>query len=98
MQASRPSLFFRSDTFLGVCEALRQDFGFNVNYLRVALAVGLLFSPVATVAGYIAMGVLIALSRWIFPPRTADAPSAAEPVATLRGDNDEHAIELANAA
>ena len=99
MQASRPSLFFRHDTLLGVCEGLRQDVGFNANYLRLALAVGLLFSPVATVVGYIAMGVLIALSRWIFPPRTDEAPRAAtEPVAALRGDNDERVIELANAA
>lgn len=98
MQASRPSLFFRHDTFLGVCEGLGQDFGFNASYLRLALAVGLLLSPVATFAGYVGMGVLIALSRWIFPPRAVEAPrSAIQPVAPRKGDNDE-GIPLANAA
>ena len=33
-----PALPFRSDTILGVCEALGQDFGFNPTYLRIALA------------------------------------------------------------
>jgi len=78
MQRSHPSLFARHDTFFGVCEAIGQDFGFHSNYVRLAVGLGLLLSPLATVAAYIGAGVLVAISRWIYPIRAAgaEAPTA----------------------
>ena len=98
MTRKKPSLFARHDTFLGVCEGLGQDFGFNANWLRLAFAVALLLSPVATAAAYVGIGVVIFASRLIFPPR-ATAPVAAAPAAVeLQGVNDAEQIELAKAA
>ena len=85
MQTSQPSLIARDHTLLGVCEALGEDFGFNPVYLRVPLAVGLLWSPIAMVALYAAAGVIVFLTRWVSPnPRpvaagqaVAQAPSSA---------------------
>lgn len=61
----------RSDTFLGVCEAIGQDLGFNPNWLRVLFGSLLLWNPVAVVATYLGLGAVVALSRWLFPPVTA---------------------------
>ena len=67
-----------------MCEAIGEDFRFNPNYLRIALALGLFWNPVAVLGGYAAAGVLVTLSRWIQPnPRTAVevAAPAAQPAA-----------------
>lgn len=71
----------RHDTLLGVCEAIGQDFGINANLLRVALAVGLFWSPLGMIGLYLGLGLVVAVSRWLFPAaRPADAvrPSAEE--------------------
>lgn len=83
MQSYQPYLFNRSDTFFGVCEGLGEDFGFNANYLRVALALAIFWNPVLVAGGYAGAGVIVALSRWLVPnPRPAPAIEAAEaPVA-----------------
>ena len=70
------NLITRDDTFLGICEALGEDFRFNANILRVALGVSLLWNPVAVIATYAGLGVIVAVSRWLAPnPRTAAAPA-----------------------
>ena len=63
-----------------LCEALGQDFGFNPFFLRAALAVSLLWNPVAIVAGYVAAAVIIGAIRIAFPnPAQAEAaPAVAE--------------------
>ena len=38
MTAKQTALPFRSDTMLGVCQALGEDFGFHPNILRIAFA------------------------------------------------------------
>ncbi|HEX8256593.1 MAG TPA: PspC domain-containing protein [Allosphingosinicella sp.] len=79
MQSYQPYLFNRSDTFFGVCEGLGEDFGFNANYLRVALALAIFWNPVMVAGGYAGAGVIVALSRWLVPnPRPAPAVEAAE--------------------
>ena len=102
MQRSKSTLFNRHDTILGVCEGLGQDFGFNANYVRMLLAVALLLSPVGTVAAYLGLGIVIAVSRWIFPSRDAVAQITvsrpADPAISPQSDNDEHMLELAAAA
>ena len=67
MSSTQPSLLYRSDTLFGVCEAIGQDFGFNANYLRIAFAAPLLFSPAAAFAAYALAGAIVLLSRYAFP-------------------------------
>ncbi len=68
------NLLLRNDTVLGVCEAIGQDFGFNPTRLRVAFAALFYLSPIAVVVGYLALGVVVAASRWIAPNAQVDAP------------------------
>jgi phage shock protein C len=96
MQTSQPSLIARDHTLLGVCEAIGEDFGFNPMFLRVPFAALLLLSPTAVVATYLALGVLVLLTRWIAPnPRPA---AGARPAAAPAPAANEVAEELAVAA
>ena len=88
------NLVFRDNTLLGVCEGLGEELGFNANYLRVALAALLLWNAVAVVGIYLALGVVLAVARWQWPVRGADAVTASTP---LVADNDA-ATALAQAA
>ncbi len=67
MQPANQSLFARNDTMFGICEAIGEDFGFNPNWLRIALGVMLLWNPVLVVGGYALAGVAVMASRWMFP-------------------------------
>ena len=67
MQVNQSNTLFREDTLLGVCEALGQDFGFNAQYLRIALAVALFWHPVGVVAAYAGAAVLVLFSRIAVP-------------------------------
>jgi phage shock protein C len=91
--------FTREDTFFGVCQALGEDFGFNPMLLRIALGVGLLFSPLLTLGGYAAAGVVVLMSRLLAPnprqPRVAAVEEAAPQ--PLHADN-ETAAELLSVA
>lgn len=81
MEATRESLFRRDDTFLGVCQALGEDFGFNPIYLRIAFALPMLYVPVATVAVYLGLGVVVLLSRLLAPrPKRQAAPQQVEAI------------------
>lgn len=55
----------RHDTILGVCEAIGQDFGFNPLWLRLAFIAPLFFAPMASVAAYFGLGLVVAASRWL---------------------------------
>ena len=67
------ALPFRTETFLGVCEAIGEDFGFNANWLRVPFAALILISPLWVIGTYLALGVVVALSRWIAPNKQSPA-------------------------
>ena len=69
----RQSLIARPHTVLGVCEGIGEDLGFNPIYLRIAFAAGIFFAPAMVVAAYLALGVVVAASRWAFPVRSAAA-------------------------
>ena len=80
MDDSRTNLILRDDTFLGICAAIGEDFGFDANWLRVPLALGLLWNPAAMFVLYFGAGVIVLFSRLIAPnPRRAAEP--AEPAA-----------------
>lgn len=102
MQNVQPSLLTRSDTILGACEGIGEDFGFNPLYLRIALAVGLLVNPPVAIGTYAVLAVAVLVSRRAFP-KAADAPETAPGVTAvatspLRGENDAQPAELAAAA
>ena len=67
MQQVQPSLIARPHTVLGVCEGLGEDLGFNPIYLRIAIAAGIFFAPVAVVLTYLALGGVVAFARWAYP-------------------------------
>lgn len=67
MQTNQTKLFFRHDTFFGICEGIGRDFGFNPNYLRLALSVALLVSPMIVLGIYLGAGVLVAAANLLFP-------------------------------
>lgn len=69
MQSAKPNLFTRPDTMFGVCQGLGEDFGFNPNYLRLALPLLLFLYPVATIAGYLAVGLIVLIVHWLIPNR-----------------------------
>lgn len=78
MQTVHASPFTRDDTLFGVCQALGEDFGFNPFLLRLALGVGLIWQPVAVIAGYFGVGIVLMLIHWLVPTRRAakaDAPA-----------------------
>ncbi|MGE5563405.1 MAG: PspC domain-containing protein [Bacillota bacterium] len=66
-QENQVALPLRSHTILGVCEALGEDFGFNPIFLRLPLAVSVIWSPTIAFGTYFALGAVVLLSRLLFP-------------------------------
>ena len=91
----QPSLPLRSDTILGVCEAIGQDFGINPTYLRLAFAVLFYVNPVMVFATYLALGVGVALARWLYPVPTAASVRPAEPPPAPVAENEDSQASLA---
>lgn len=91
------NVFTRPDTFLGTCQAVGDDLGFHPDWLRVAIALPLLWMPIWSVGAYLGLTLVVVASRLIFPIRRTAA--AAEVVALPEVANDEaRPIELARAA
>lgn len=67
MPTANTNLLLRNDTVLGVCEAIGQDFGFHPNWLRITLASLFYFFPVGVIGTYLALGLVVALTRWVAP-------------------------------
>ena len=76
MQENQPALPLRDHTVLGVCEALGEDFGFNPLWLRILFASGVIWKPVEVIALYLAIGVLVMISRLLVPSRRTAAVAA----------------------
>jgi phage shock protein PspC (stress-responsive transcriptional regulator) len=84
MPSPQPNLFTRPDTFFGICEALGEDLRIHANLFRILFAALLFWSPPTAIGAYAAAGMLVGLSRWLYPnPRPASVVEAAasEPVA-----------------
>ena len=75
MPQTPTNLFARPDTMLGVCEGLGQDLGIHPNLLRIAFGAAIFFAPMAAVAVYLSLGLLVAATRYAFPDLPA-VPSA----------------------
>lgn len=76
MQFIRNSLFARSDTIFGVCQALGQDFGISPNWFRVAFASAVVFNLEYAVIAYAAVGALVLVSRIVMPGRAVEEAPA----------------------
>ena len=50
-------------SLLGICQAIGDDFGFNPDFIRGALAFLLLADPKITVIGYALAGIVVLASR-----------------------------------
>ena len=66
------------DNLLGICHAIGEDFGFNPIFLRIPLALGIVFSAQWALIAYAAMGVMVLASRLLV--RKPKAPKIAAPV------------------
>jgi phage shock protein C len=100
MQVSRPNLFTRSDTMLGVCQGLGEDLGFSPNLLRITLAVMVLWNPTVAIGLYFGLGVVVLFSRLVVRAPKARKVEAAPAIAgaTPSADNETLADTLAAAA
>lgn len=101
MSNARPSLFTRPDTILGACEGVGEDFGFNAQYLRVALAAMLFWSPIAALGAYATIALAVLISRRLYPnpsPASATAAMPCSAAASFRAENDGQPNDLAAAA
>lgn len=81
---SKVALPLRADTFLGVCEAVGQDMGFNPNYLRVVFAALIMVNPALTVGAYLALGAVVAVSRWKYPVERRQSATGTKTAATVK--------------
>lgn len=87
--------FNRSDTLLGVCEAIGQDLGVNPLWLRLAFTLGLFWNAAAIVGLYAALAVAVYAARRVTP--VAATPPSVAPAA-FAADNDAEAVEVKAAA
>jgi phage shock protein PspC (stress-responsive transcriptional regulator) len=97
MEATTESLIRRDDTFLGVCQALGEDFGFNPVFLRIAFAAPLIFAPMLVIEIYLGLGVVVLASRLLAPRPKRKAlpqPVAAEAPAVHAAEANDEADQL----
>lgn len=100
MQAAHTSPIARSDTLLGVCQAIGEDFGFNPIWLRLAFALPLMFFPVAVFSAYLGLGVIVIVSRLLVrgPRRSKAAPAHVEAqheAAPAEAETDQYPLPIA---
>jgi phage shock protein C len=69
----------QQDNLLGICHAIGTDLGFNPIYLRISLAIMLLFSPLAMMIAYGAAGVLVLASRLLVRPKARRSAQTEQP-------------------
>ncbi len=98
MEAVQESLIRRDDTFLGVCQALGEDFGFNPVWLRIAFALPVIYAPMAVISVYLGLGLIVLVSRLLAPrPERKVAPHVVEadaPVAAHAAEANDEADQL----
>ena len=93
-QENSVALPMRAHTILGVCEGIGEDFGFNPVFLRIPLAVCVIWSPMVAFGTYFALGAIVLASRFFFPDRVA--ATVAEKTEVRDAANEQR--ELAKAA
>jgi phage shock protein PspC (stress-responsive transcriptional regulator) len=90
---SRTPLPLRRDTFLGVFEAIGQDLGINPNWLRIPFAALILWNPEVIIGLYLALGIVVAATRWFFPAeRKAESRAGAEAASDVHNEVSEERL------
>lgn len=89
------NVFTRPDTLLGVCQAVGDDFGFNPLILRVAFGVPLVWNPAAMIAAYLVLGVIVMVSRLLFPNPAAASASTSDASPANMAEQEEPELALA---
>lgn len=79
----------RSDTILGVCEAIGRDFGFNPIWLRLAFIAPLFFAPSMTIAAYFGLGLLVGAVNYFSPDKQLDQPHLVSSNSVAKTEADE---------
>lgn len=93
---AQENLLTRDDTFFGICQGLGEDLGFNPQWLRIALAIGSFFDPLAVIALYAALGAVVAVARFTFPIPAAPAePLALDQTAQVEPATEADPVPLA---
>jgi phage shock protein C len=95
---AREPLHRRNDTFLGVCEAIAEDFRVPANLLRLALAGLFFFQPMGAIALYVVLGLAVFAARKLFPKVYAGTAPAAPALVAERAAEAAPATEYAEAA
>lgn len=93
-QENQVALPLRSHTIFGVCEAIGEDFGFNPIFLRVPFAAIVLWSPLAAIGAYLALGAIVLLSRLLFP-KSESVVAVAEGEPSVASSVEEQELPLA---
>jgi phage shock protein C len=91
---STSNIFIRNDTIFGTCQAIGDDFGFNPNWLRVPLATLVVVSPFGVIGAYLALSLLVLLSRTIFRAKEAPATLTVETAETTLVEANDDQREL----
>lgn len=89
MTAQNQKLAAPKDNLLGICNAMGEDFGFNPLWLRLALGCAFVVQPINVVIGYLALGLVVLVSRLAFPDARTAKPEATA-VATVPTSADSH--------
>ncbi|MCA1654518.1 MAG: PspC domain-containing protein [Sphingomicrobium sp.] len=92
---TKPAIIDRSEPILGVCEALGDDFGVSPHWFRAALFPLLLWAPLSTVGGYLALALLVLASRLLFPDVREAVPAASDAAPSLAAADEQDRIPLA---
>lgn len=93
-QVSTSNVFFRNDTLFGTCQAIGEDFGFNPNWIRIPLASSVVLNPFIAVGVYLALSVLVLVSRSAFRAKAVPATATAQTVDVLPVEANDDQREL----
>lgn len=95
MQPSDDTAAAKKDNLFGICAALGEEFHFNPLFLRLALAISLLWNPVAVLAIYFYTGLVLLIAYRLAPRRSRIAAvREADPAPTHPpADSDEASAE-----
>jgi len=88
-------LFNRPDTLFGVCEGIGREFGFAPNILRIALAVAMIWNPIAVIATYVGLGIALVISRLVVPVRRARMQPTEVPAAPAQEEEQAQSVAMA---